>query len=609
MPVAASPSAVSNSNALPSASSPQPAADKTDITVPPAPEVHVNGKPTTTDTPLRTPKSLNANPPTDAEASAWGANFWVTLADPATGVSFYACPATGEVSWDPPVGNFLLPPSPDGEWWEMVDEASGLPYYYHTKSGETVWERPQAFVIPLTVLQNTSLARRLSLTKRSSVVSQHSSDNTPHKLGYRRSRSYHEELDSKRASTSSSLNPQQSPRRRTQSTARGNTTSSQPSPTSSKPKTVKRSSSSEKYNIHNQHASPLAYERGHPLAPIPGSPYATDASPPPSPTGERSKSRTSQSSSRHEKQKTSPKPASTPKSRDSPPKTSRQASSEKLERSRSSKSINLEFVPYRAPQPQSLNAALEKLAQSSPSSSMSSQEKKEDKGKEKEKEKEKRPSGTMDEWGARLSISLGRSSGQNLRQRISVDLGAESRLRSASNSPTSDTNKENKSASPAPSSWNLKHQPSVSSAKSASQLNISTPRIVGKEISAPVFDAEATNNMSPVKMRNAGKPILVPPLNGSGSGRPSMQGRESSRKSESAPLGPEAYFPRKRTSTLNTGAYPALPDDLASDIQQFSESQFARQYFSTHRTGFIFRRTVPVSQMMAWQKVRVQRGP
>lgn len=50
-------------------------------------------------------------------------------------------------------------------------------------------------------------------------------------------------------------------------------------------------------------------------------------------------------------------------------------------------------------------------------------------------------------------------------------------------------------------------------------------------------------------------------------------------------------------------AYPVLPDDLASDIQQFSESQFARQYFSTHRTGFIFRRTVPVAQMMSWQKV------
>ena len=46
-----------------------------------------------------------------------------------------------------------LPPSPDGEWWEMTDESTGVPYYYHTKTGETVWERPQAFVIPLGVLQ------------------------------------------------------------------------------------------------------------------------------------------------------------------------------------------------------------------------------------------------------------------------------------------------------------------------------------------------------------------------------------------------------------------------------------------------------------------------
>ena len=46
-----------------------------------------------------------------------------------------------------------LPPSPDGEWWEMIDEVSGLPYYYQTKTGETVWERPDAFVIPLGILQ------------------------------------------------------------------------------------------------------------------------------------------------------------------------------------------------------------------------------------------------------------------------------------------------------------------------------------------------------------------------------------------------------------------------------------------------------------------------
>ena len=58
--------------------------------------------------------------------------------------------------------------------------------------------------------------------------------------------------------------------------------------------------------------------------------------------------------------------------------------------------------------------------------------------------------------------------------------------------------------------------------------------------------------------------------------------------------------------------YPVLPHDLASDIQQFAESQFARQYFSTHRTGFIFKRTVPVTEIMTWQKVRLRhyrRGP
>jgi hypothetical protein len=39
------------------------------------------------------------------------------------------------------------------------------------------------------------------------------------------------------------------------------------------------------------------------------------------------------------------------------------------------------------------------------------------------------------------------------------------------------------------------------------------------------------------------------------------------------------------------------------DILQFSESDYAKRYFSTHRTGFIFRRKVPVAQMMTWQKV------
>jgi Rho GTPase-activating protein 39 len=105
-----------------------------------------------------------------------------------------------------------------------------------------------------------------------------------------------------------------------------------------------------------------------------------------------------------------------------------------------------------------------------------------------------------------------------------------------------------------------------------------------------------------------------------------LRGNEfSSNGALDAELG--AHFEKKRRGSLGTGCvlphanvctrrtnvddvfaacrtYPVLPDDLQSDIMQFSESEFVRQYFSTHRTGFIFRRKVPVQQMMTWQKVR-----
>lgn len=42
-----------------------------------------------------------------SDPAAWGANFWVTIIDPQTQNHFYACPATGECSWDPPAGNFV----------------------------------------------------------------------------------------------------------------------------------------------------------------------------------------------------------------------------------------------------------------------------------------------------------------------------------------------------------------------------------------------------------------------------------------------------------------------------------------------------------------------
>jgi hypothetical protein len=47
--------------------------------------------------------------------TAWGANFWVVLADPVTEHSFYACPATGDCSWDPPVHAMVLPRNAAGE--------------------------------------------------------------------------------------------------------------------------------------------------------------------------------------------------------------------------------------------------------------------------------------------------------------------------------------------------------------------------------------------------------------------------------------------------------------------------------------------------------------
>jgi hypothetical protein len=55
---------------------------------------------------------------------------------------------------------------------------------------------------------------------------------------------------------------------------------------------------------------------------------------------------------------------------------------------------------------------------------------------------------------------------------------------------------------------------------------------------------------------------------------------------------------------------PILPRDLVDDIQQFIEEDFAKHYFSTHRAGFIFKRkTIPLAQVMTWQKVTVWRAP
>ncbi|KAH9163943.1 MyTH4 domain-containing protein [Lactarius sanguifluus] len=102
------------------------------------------------------------------------------------------------------------------------------------------------------------------------------------------------------------------------------------------------------------------------------------------------------------------------------------------------------------------------------------------------------------------------------------------------------------------------------------------PTVAGREIGRPVLNMNATLQHSPVRARAARTPIFVdaPPL----------------------------PAPARTVKTLCTGAHPILPQDLASDIQQFVESEFAQRYFATHRTGFIFKRKVPVGQMMIWQR-------
>lgn len=102
--------------------------------------------------------------------------------------------------------------------------------------------------------------------------------------------------------------------------------------------------------------------------------------------------------------------------------------------------------------------------------------------------------------------------------------------------------------------------------------------------------------MSPVKNRATGKPIPVEPR------VPVIVTPTPTLNSGFVRFIPLTYLLRRLIKRV-IRIYPVLPHDLASDIQLFSESDYARQYFSTHRTGFIFRRRVPVAQMMTWQKV------
>jgi hypothetical protein len=89
-----------------------------------APQVQINGRPKQS-----RPSTSSASTHTHDDMT-WGSHFWVTLVDPQvcptpiqlsnfmglisshfcavqSQVSFFACPSTGQVSWDAPVGNFV----------------------------------------------------------------------------------------------------------------------------------------------------------------------------------------------------------------------------------------------------------------------------------------------------------------------------------------------------------------------------------------------------------------------------------------------------------------------------------------------------------------------
>ncbi|PWN51184.1 hypothetical protein IE53DRAFT_368281 [Violaceomyces palustris] len=100
-----------------------------------------------------------------SKSTEWGANFWCVITDPKSQNSFFANPQTGECKWEVPAGTIVLPPNPDGEWWELRDEQRGIPYYYHTQSASSQWNRPKGFVIPLVAIQATTLGKRFSFTE------------------------------------------------------------------------------------------------------------------------------------------------------------------------------------------------------------------------------------------------------------------------------------------------------------------------------------------------------------------------------------------------------------------------------------------------------------
>ncbi|KAG8766224.1 hypothetical protein FRC15_006515, partial [Serendipita sp. 397] len=409
---------------------------------------------------------LQHQPPLSPDKSApidsqWGSNFWVTLLDPQTGAEFYACPATGECSWEPPFGNFVLPLNEKGQWWELSDDSrGGIPYYYHTVSGETRWEKPDdEFVIPLQIIQTSTLGRRLSVST----------------MNKRNSQAVKEASIPEPINEVSESGPNATPR------------SSEHSPDSS--------------------------SRFEPL-----------------------------SSSNRSNGQSNKKEGSTngnTNGRQTPPSPSRSRSG---------------GTPYHATsQQQSLNAAAEIVVRSARSSSIAGTS--------------PRP----------IENSRSAPNFRRENEQFSPELQQEAVRRGA--------------------------------VAGAPKLKVLTDAVGGKQ---------ATSSRSAVDMRQGG--AMPSPRRMAPSVPEKLRPRRYTTTNVnqiSAPLtdpnfrqtpladvggGPIFVESHVNTKRLSTGDHRTLPKNLAQEIQQFQVADFAKRYFSTHRTGLLFRRRVPVEQLMSWQK-------
>ncbi|KAG9018853.1 hypothetical protein FRB90_008966 [Tulasnella sp. 427] len=472
--------------------------------------------------------SVNVND-VPQETVTWGSNFWVTIQDPMTSAVFYACPSTGQTSWEPPAETFLMPITDDGHWWELADESrGGTPYYYHTKTGETQWTRPDGFVIPLGIIQTTtSLGRRLSQNTfgrsaqfRNSVAASDMSESRRASLN-RRSRSHGDHEG--RIPEEDQVDLGETDHQRPMSG-------------------LMRRASNEYVTFPPVTKSALLSRiNPTPLTAIPASPdVSTCAS---SPTSLRRRQGTVSSETTSENVNESGGGNSTPSPR-------RPTGLGALGRS-----VTSPAAVTAAQATQSLAGAAEEIIANS------KEDKKRSKGKGKAKERSASP-----------SLSTSPSQGVAF---PSVSSPVARALKDAAGIPPSPKRTlpavpPGQEPIPPPKEKQSRRQRRDTEKSTASGVNV-------KDIGHPIPDPEAAKMMAPLKTR-VGKPILVDD---------------------------EDQLPSAR---LSTGDHKILPRPLAADIEQFAVADFAKRYFSTHKTGLIFKRRVPVEQMMSWQKGPLQ-GP